>query len=162
MVGRVGIEPTTVGLKGHCSTTELPTREAQSTGPWLPAEVSLRTRRQKARENPVGCASLPCVCRFAGIRQAHILRGLASHTPSAALTLGPAPGRASPRLGHSCCLPRAPAQSPAHVVRAHIRSRAASVYCTCLRHPPATCLAKPGCMRSHVARFVCSCLSATQ
>ena len=26
MVGRVGFEPTTNGLKGHCSTTELPTR----------------------------------------------------------------------------------------------------------------------------------------
>jgi hypothetical protein len=28
MVGRVGLEPTTNGLKGRCSTTELPTREA--------------------------------------------------------------------------------------------------------------------------------------
>ena len=26
MVGRVGFEPTTNGLKGRCSTTELPTR----------------------------------------------------------------------------------------------------------------------------------------
>lgn len=24
MVGRVGVEPTTIGLKGRCSTTELP------------------------------------------------------------------------------------------------------------------------------------------
>ncbi len=28
LVGREGIEPSTVGLKGHCSTTELPSRYA--------------------------------------------------------------------------------------------------------------------------------------
>lgn len=30
LVGREGIEPSANGLKGHCSTTELPTREWQA------------------------------------------------------------------------------------------------------------------------------------
>ena len=32
MVGWVGLEPTTNGLKGRCSTTELPTHEARTNG----------------------------------------------------------------------------------------------------------------------------------
>ena len=32
LVGRVGFEPTTNGLKGRCSTTELPTRAPKRAG----------------------------------------------------------------------------------------------------------------------------------
>src|SRR5436190_18649152 len=34
VVGRVGLEPTTNGLKGRCSTTELPTPTGELQGSW--------------------------------------------------------------------------------------------------------------------------------
>ncbi len=41
MVGRLGIEPRTNGLKGHCSTIELPTRLAR----WLGKQNGPRKAR---------------------------------------------------------------------------------------------------------------------
>lgn len=52
MVGRVGFEPTTNGLKGHCSTTELPSRYAIDSSTFCLAVNSFFQRRQR---------DLPCV-----------------------------------------------------------------------------------------------------
>ena len=48
MVGRVGFEPTTNGLKGRCSTTELPTRKSLAGGKTSGWEAAPETRAESS------------------------------------------------------------------------------------------------------------------